>query len=139
MTMIKIRLCDGDRAEYGTPEEMTVDVESLKDLRASEHAAIDEQIGMALSLFIPLMEEGVTQVAHVGRIAAWLGLHNAGIDIKWKDFDPRLNRATFTVEGNEQLPPVGGPSESSSEGDSEPSTSSGRSSRSSASKRTSPQ
>lgn len=138
MTVIKIRLCDGDRAEYGiTADELSVDVESLKDLRASEHAVLDEQIGMALSLFIPLMEEGVLQVAHVARIAAWLGLRDAGQDIKWKDFDPRLNRAKFTVEGNEQRPPAGGPSESSSVGDSALVTSSKPSSRSSASKRTS--
>lgn len=137
MTVIKIRLCDGDRAEYGCPEEMTVDVESLKDLRSSEHAAIDQEIGMALSLFIPLMEEGVVQVAHVGRLTAWLGMRNAGIDIKWADFDPRLGRATITAESDDQNPPAGGPSELSSEGDSGQSTSSKPSSRSSASKRTS--
>lgn len=136
MTMIKVRLCDGDRAEYGAPEELTVDVEALKDLRASENSAIDQEIGMALSLFIPLLEEGVHQVAHAGRVAAWLGLRNAGIDIKWNDFDPRLNRAVFTVERDDPKTD-GGPSEPSSEGDSEPTTSSGRSSRSSASKRTS--
>lgn len=138
MTVIKVRLCDGDKAEYGVShDELTVDVESLKDLRASEHAAIDQEIGMALSLFIPAMEDGLTQVAHVGRIAAWLGLRNAGVDIKWNDFDPRLGRATITVERDEQSPPDGGPSESSSGKDSEPSTSSGRSNRSSASKPTS--
>lgn len=136
MTMIKVRLCDGDRAEYGAPEELTVDVEALKDLRASENSAIDQEIGMALSLFIPLMEEGVTQVAHAGRVTAWLGLRNAGMDVKWNDFDPRLNRAVFTVERDDPKT-AGGPSEPSSEGDSEPTTSSGRSSRSSASKRTS--
>lgn len=137
MTVIKVRLCNGDVAEYGCPEEVSVDVETLKDLRSSEHAAIDQEIGMALSLFIPLMEEGVTQVAHVARLAGWLGLRNAGHNMKWEDFDPRLGRATITVERDDQNPPAGGPSEPSSEGDSEQSTSSKRSSRSSASKPTS--
>lgn len=137
MTVIKVRLCAGDCAEYGAPEELTVDVEALKDLRASQNAEIDQEIGMALSLFIPLMEEGITQVAHVGRLAAWLGLRNHGDAPKWADFDPRLNRATITVERDDPKPPAGGPSEPSSAEDSEPTTSSTRSSRSSASKRTS--
>lgn len=113
-------------------------MEALKDLRASEHQAIDEQIGMALSVFLPLMEDGLVSVAHVGRIVAWLGMRNAGHEIKWTDFDPRLGRATFTVEGgSEQRPPVGGPSDDSSE-ESTPGTSSKPSNRSSASRRTSP-
>lgn len=136
MTVIKVRLCDGDVAEYGCPQEVTVDVESLKDLRASEHAAIDQEIGMALAVFLPAMEDGLVQVAHVGRLSAWLGLRNAGVDIKYSDFDPRLGRATITAERDDH-PPVDGPSELSSEGDSGPTTSSTPSNRSSASKRTS--
>lgn len=137
MTMIKVHLGDADRADYGAPEELTVDVEALKDMRASEHQAIDEEMGMALSIFISLMEDGLMQVAYVGRVAAWLGLRNAGVTVKWADFDPRLNRATFTVERDN--PPAGGPSGPSSEEDSAPATSSKPSNRSSASKRTSPQ
>lgn len=138
MTTIKVDLCAGDKAEYGVgDQDLSVDVESLKDMRASENSAIDQEIGMALSLFIPMLEEGVIQVAHCGRVTAWLALRNAGIDVKWNDFDPRLNRATFTVERDEQRPPAGGPSAPSSAGDSEQSTSSKRSSRSSASKPTS--
>lgn len=136
MTVIKIRLCNGDVAEYGAPEELTLDVESVKDMRASEQAAIDQEIGMALSMFVNLMEDGVVSVAHVGRVAGWLALRNAGINLPWNDFDPRLGRATITVERDEQRPPAGGPSQPSSE-DSAPPTSSKPSNRSSASKRTS--
>jgi len=139
MTVIKIRLCEGDRLEYGCDEELSLDVESLKDLRADEHSKIDEAIGTSMALFIPMMESpGPTlAVAHVARLAAWLALRSAGIDIEWAKFQPRLMRAAITREGDDEpRPPVGGPSGDSSETP-PPKLSSTPSSHSSASKRTS--
>lgn len=138
MAVIEIRLCEADREEYGGPEVLTVDAEALKDLRAAEHQAIDEAIGMALSMFIPLLESGPLSIAHVGRIAAWLGLRNAGVTVEWGKFDPRLMRATVERLGDDTRPPDAGtgPSEDSSEEHS-PETSSTPSNRSSASRRTS--
>lgn len=114
MAVIKVRLCDLDREEYGGPEELTVDVEALKDLRAGEHESIDGATNMALSMFIPLLEDGPLKIAHVGRLAAWLGLRNAGIDVDYKKFDPRLMRATVERVGDDERPPAIGSSTSSS-------------------------
>lgn len=138
MALIKIRLCNADREEYGGPEELTVSVEALKDLRAAEHQAIDEAMGMALSMFIPLMEDGPLSIAHVGRIAAWLGLRNAGTEVTWDKFNPRLLRATIERHGDDTRPPASGPSDASF-GEPTPVTSSKPSNHSSASKRTSRQ
>lgn len=118
MTIIRVRLCEADRKEYGIsgeplPEEMTLDVEGLKDLRAKELVALDRALGLPVKLFIGPMQSMALDVAELAYVVAFLVVHQAGSLVPAAEFDPRLNRAEFAREamGN----PPDGTSEPSSE------------------------
>ena len=121
MTIIRVRLCELDRKEHGVdgellPEELTVDLEALKDLPAGDLEAIDLAIGVPLVAFLRPLETGQLSSAQVRWVAAWLAVREAtGRTEAMKDFQPRLLRATFAREVDEQLPPATGASETSSE------------------------
>jgi len=118
VTIIRVRLCETDRKEYGVdgdplPEEMTLDVEGLKDLRARELVALDRALGLPVKLFVGPMQSMALDVAEVAHVVAFLVVHQAGSPVKFTDFDPRLNRAEFVREAMDN--PPGGTSEPSSE------------------------
>ncbi|MFE7868849.1 hypothetical protein ACFUYE_00655 [Micromonospora humida] len=121
MTTIRVRLCETDRVDYGTdgeslPEVLTVDLEALKDLTASELEGIDRALNTPLALFLEPLERWDLRTAQVGRVAAWLAIHQHGSGVSFDDFQPRLLRARFDREVQADNPPAG-PSEYSSEAD----------------------
>ncbi|OKI47309.1 hypothetical protein [Micromonospora sp. CB01531] len=118
MTIIRVRLCEADRKEYGIdgeplPEEMTLDVEGLVDLRARELVALDRALGMPVKLFFEPLLTWSLNVAEVAQVAAFLAAHQAGSPVKFDDFDPRLGRAELVREASDA--PLAGASERSSE------------------------
>jgi hypothetical protein len=111
VTKIRVQLCEEDRKEYGSeegplPEVMTLDLETLKDLRASELDAIDRALGVPLALFLEPLESWELKRAQVTKVAAWLAARGEGGVAPFADFDPRLLRATFVRE-DEASPPAG--------------------------------
>ena len=120
MTIVRVRLGDTDRKEYGVdgdllPEVCTLDVERLKDMTAAELEAVDRVLDAPLALFIDPMERWDLRAAQVGRVVAWLAARESGCPTPFADFQPRLLRAVFEREVPADNPPAG-TSESSSEG-----------------------
>ncbi|MGX4657106.1 hypothetical protein ACWCHM_26155 [Micromonospora sp. SCSIO 07396] len=116
MTIIRVRLCEADREQYGggepLPEELTVDVEQLLDLPASELEALDRDLTMPIAVFVDAMESWTLNVSQLRRVAAWLAVRNAGRTVPYAEFEPRLLRAEFSREATSN--PPAGPSEGSS-------------------------
>jgi hypothetical protein len=119
MTIIRVRLCETDRKEYGVdgellPEELTLDVEALKDLRAKELVALDLAIGTPVKLFLQPMQTWSLDAAQLCLTVAFLAVHLAGSPVQFADFDPRLGRAEFVREAIDG-PPDGTSASSSAE------------------------
>lgn len=120
MTIIRVRLGEMDRKEYGRdgellPDVLPVDLERLKDLTAAELETIDRALDTPLALFIEPMEKWSLTPAQLCRVVAWLAVHLHGSPASFADFQPRLLRAVFEREVPADNPPAG-TSESSSEG-----------------------
>lgn len=118
MTIIRVRLDDEDRKRYGgdgepLPDELVLDTEKLKDLTAGELDALEREMDSALVGLLTVIEPRLSQLSMFRRAAAYLAVRQAGHQVTYDDFQPRLLRATF-VQEEEQRPPAG-PSESSSE------------------------
>lgn len=117
MTVIRVRLCDADRKQYGgdeeLPEELTLDVDELLDLPAGELEAIDRELQMPIALFVDAMQARSFGMAQLRRVTAWLAVRREGRTVTYDDFQPKVLRATFTREAAN---PPAGPSEASSEG-----------------------
>ncbi|MFI2577696.1 hypothetical protein ACH5AJ_36485 [Streptomyces rochei] len=118
MTIIRVRLCETDRVDYGIdgeplPDVLTVDLEALKDITAAELEGLDRALNTPLALFLEPLERWDLRTAQVGRVAAWLAVHQYGSKVPFDDFQPRLLRARFDREV--QADPPAGPSEYSSE------------------------
>ncbi len=118
MTIIRVRLDDEDRKEYGggepLPAELVLDTESFKDMRGRELTAIEVEMDVQLRSFLPLL--GVPRSRQAGPVehrVAYLAARLAQPALKWDDFDPRLHRAVFVWEDDAN--PPAGTSESSSE------------------------
>lgn len=118
LSLLKIRLCETDRAAYGCAE-LVLDLEALKDLPADELEEIDAQLQQAAAALIPLLETN-SLVARARRLAVWLALRQAGLSLDWEKCTPKILRTTFEVET--QPGPPAGPSETSSE-DAQPASS----------------
>lgn len=112
MTIIRVRLCDSDREQYGVDADLTVDTETLKDLTADELVAIEEEMELPLAVFVEQFESGPLSVSRTRQVAAWLAVKQAGVDVRYGGFKPRLLRAVIEREATL---PNGGASESSSE------------------------
>lgn len=118
MTIIRVRLCDRDRAVYGRdgedlPAELVLDLEALKDLTAIELERVDLAMRAPVAAFMGPLESGSLAVAQVRWAAAWLALRLNGYDVPIGDFQPMLLRGAFTREVVDG--PPDGTSESSSE------------------------
>ena len=118
--MWRIALCDEDRARFGCGEQLTLDLEAVKDLDGDDLDEIDRAIRLPLAAFLPYLEDPVVKVAQVRRVAVWLALRLAGTSVDWEKCTPKLLRATFVWEAPSG--PPDGPSGSSS-GDVPPATS----------------
>lgn len=118
MARIRIQLCPGDQAELGVDGDLVLDLEALKDLRASELQELDRALGGPAALFLPVLEHPkLPDIAHARRVAVFLALRQAGHDVEYAKCDPRLARAVFTREVDAPVPPADGPSEAGSPDD----------------------
>lgn len=126
MTLIRVRLCAEDRKEYGgdagpLPEELTLDVEALKDLTAGELEDVDRALGLPLAAFVQPLETWGLGPAQLRRVASWLAARQAGITIEFEEWQPRLLRAELTREAS-AVPPAGTSERSSEDSPSPPSS-----------------
>lgn len=118
MTIVRVRLADEDRKQYGgdeglLPAELVFDVEWLKDLPAGELDELEREMDLALASLLPQVEDKMPRAAFARRAVAFLAVRQAGNRVSYDDFQPRLLRAEFVQEdtGN----PPAGPSGVSSE------------------------
>lgn len=118
MTLIRIRLGDTDRQRYEVDEHLVLDVEALKDMGADELETLERTSGLPIAPFLPMLEGRLTEIAQPRRVAVWLALRQAGRDVPWEECTPQLLRAEFVQEFDTD--PLVGPSESSSEDDTSP-------------------
>ncbi|MCX4468720.1 hypothetical protein OOK41_00040 [Micromonospora sp. NBC_01655] len=97
------------------PARLTLISEALKDPAAGELEAIDAAIEAPLAAFMPHLERGPLKLSQARWVAAWLAMRQAtGSTRRLTDFQVRLLRAELVRE-DEQRPPAGGTSGSSSE------------------------
>lgn len=118
MTIIRVRLCETDRKEYGVdgellPEQLSVSVDELLDLPAGEVEQLDRDLGMPIALFVDAMQSWSLGVAQLRRVMAWLAVRQSGRTVAYGDFQPKILRARFTREAADN--PPAGPSGVSSE------------------------
>ncbi|GGK32178.1 hypothetical protein GCM10010124_26220 [Pilimelia terevasa] len=101
--MARIRMCDADRETYGGPEWLGFNLATLTDdtdlgeLEAIE-AATDTVLAVAVA-----EPAGVRAI----RLWLWIGLRNAGVNVEWAKFRPKVLRVAW--EAGDALPPDGGP------------------------------
>ncbi len=114
MTTIRVLLCaeDQDRYQVG---ELLLDIERLKDMPADELVTFEQESDAALASLLPLIEPTVSKLAIARRAAAFLAVRQAGHDVRWDDFQPRLLRAEFEPLEVPRADPPAGSSEFSSE------------------------
>lgn len=115
MNILRIRLCDEDRAALDAPEWLELDVEQFKDLTAEQVQALDMALGFPVAVFVPILEDSrLSKAGQVRRFAVWAALRLDGRDdLSWADCNPKVLRAEFVLE--ERGGPPAGPSGSSSE------------------------
>lgn len=118
MTIIRVRLDGEDRKRYGgtepLPEELVLDTDALKDMTADELDRLEQEIDIALAGLMPHLEPKLGKLSFMRRAAAFLAVRQAGSEVSWGDFQPRLLRAEFVQEEAAAGPPAG-PSGGSSE------------------------
>lgn len=104
--VLRVRLCEADREEYGGPEWLELDRDVLDDTRADELHEIEAEMDLSFSMLF--VEEVALRTARARKAVAWLALRQAGILHPWNDFQPRVLRSEFRAGGD--VPPVSSPS-----------------------------
>ncbi|MFG1776612.1 hypothetical protein ACGFIG_09305 [Micromonospora sp. NPDC049048] len=117
MTIIRVRLDDEDRKQYGAeeplPEELVLDLEALKDMPAGDLDALERDMDLALIGLLGYLEPRLSPLMFARRAAVFLAARAAGCSTRYGEFQPRLLRATFVQE--DAARPPAGPSGDSSE------------------------
>jgi hypothetical protein len=119
MTIIRVLLCAEDQARYGVGV-LLFDSEKLKDMQADELVTFEQESDIAVASVLPLIEPTVSKLAISRRVAAFLALRQAGHDVRWVGFQPKLLRAEFEQVEVTRADPPAGSSESSSEAEPSP-------------------
>lgn len=103
MSMMRYKLCDEDRAEFGGEEWYTLDVAKLANARGKELARIEVELGMPLA--VPLGVVTGTSYAIEGiRAVVWLARYQNGLRTPFNDFDIRTMKVdTEEVPDQEEL------------------------------------
>lgn len=103
--VLKIRLCDEDRDEYGLPEWLELDRDLVDDMRADALHELEVEMDITIwQLFAVL----ATRSARCKRAVAWLAMQQAGSKVPWADFNPRILKARFAPGGDADPPDDGG-------------------------------
>lgn len=84
MTM-RLRLTDGDRAQYGGDEWLDWDPDRLT---YSEAVLLQEHTGVDVGTYVRSWLGGGS--ADATKWALWLSLHRSGVTVDWDAFDPNI-------------------------------------------------
>lgn len=127
MTKVRFRLAEKDWPTYQRGDEwFTVDLllSELDDMSWDDLDAFEREIGTSAYLLVESERRSAT--ARYLRVAAWLARRFAGITEPYAEFKPNVRLMEWhVVEGGDADPPVGTPSDLSTESPSEPSFSTG--------------
>lgn len=122
--LVRLRMSDADRDEYGGPEWVEYDHAQVEDMRASERIAVESTIGMSIPRLIDALAED-RPGAHAVKGLLWLARRQAGLVDDWDMFDPHVAPRHLTirqhvvpVEGGDAAPPgsSSAPTEASADG-----------------------
>lgn len=127
--VIRVRMSDADRDEYGGPEWVEYDHAIVEDMRASERIEIETTIGMSIPSWIDALAADI-YAAQPAKALLWLARRQAGLVDDWAKFDPHVARRHLTIrehrvplDGGDADPPASSPAPSTESGsDSSPTT-----------------
>jgi hypothetical protein len=112
---LHLRMCDGDRDEYGGPEWVVYDHAQVEQMRANERIEVEDTMGMSIPQLVDALAADWPG-ARAAKALLWLARRLVGLVDRWDSFDPHVDQLSgqltvrqvlVAAEGGDADPPAG--------------------------------